>query len=361
MRDTSTEEAIDKCLLENAGSSSWLEPVNKFLVWSSKSLREVLAQAPAKIAAPFTRSWLREGVEKTYPTDVFTRALAKELAQIFGLEEMLVGKTLDSDDILHWTKSGGFRIVEEPDDQVFKKSTPKLLLDHYAVDGRVSGSTLFQLALSRSSIDKDVLEAKFTVKLKHLMDKALSYGYFYVAHEVGEASKDDVVLLSMMFEARFTKSFVNVGRHLWHLTPASNEPKIFKQGLVPKSKSANGKIQLGHPDRVYLFTTDDMNVLTQFVRQAAKQSKKFDKQLGDLSKENKYAVIEVDVSKVKSLKLYRDPMFKNLASDDDEEENVAVFTYNNIPPEALKVVKRFKLKGSLEEEDLEETMGRSWW
>ena len=52
-------------------------------------------------------------------------------------------------------------------------------------------------------------------------------------------------------------------------------------------------------------------------------------------------------------------MFKNLASDD--EENVAMFTYNNIPPEALKVVKRFKLKGSLEEEDLEETMRRSWW
>lgn len=359
MRDTSTEEAIDKCLLENAGSSSWLEPVNKFLVWSSKSLREVLAQGPSKTTL-FTRNWLSEGIEKTYPTDVFTRALAKELAQIFRLEEMLVGKTLDSGDILHWTKSSGFRIVEDPDDQVFKKSTPKLLLDHYAVDGRVSGSTLFQLALSKSSIDKNVLEAEFTVKLKHLMDKALSYGYFYVVHEVGEASKDGVVLLSMMFEARFTKSFVNVGRHLWHLTPASNESKIFKQGLVPKSKSANGKIQLGHPDRVYLFTTDDMNVLTQFVRQAAKQSKKFDKQLGDLSKENKYTVIEVDVSKVKSLKLYRDPTFKNLASD-DEEENVAVFTYNNIPPEALKVVKRFKLKGSLEEEDLEETMRRSWW
>lgn len=263
MGDTSTEEAIDKCLLENVGSSSRLEPVNKFLVWSSKSLREVLAQVPAKMTL-FTRSWLREGVEKTYPTDVFTRALAKELAQIFKLEEVLIGKTLDSDDILHWSKSGGFRIVEEPDDQVFNKSTPKLLLDHYAIDGRVSGSTLFQLALSKSSIDKDVLEAEFTVKLKHLMDKALSYGYFYVAHEVGEASKDGVVLLTMMFEARFTKSLVNVGRHLWHLTPASNEPKIFKQGLVPKSKSksANGKIQLGHPDRVYLFTTDDMNVLT---------------------------------------------------------------------------------------------------
>ena len=137
MRDTSTEEAINKCLLENARSSSWLEPINKFLVWSSKSLREVLAQGQAKTTL-FTRSWLSEGIEKTYPTDVFTRALAKELAQIFRLEEMLVGKTLDSGDILHWTKSGGFRIVEEPDDQVFKKSTPKLLLDHYAVDGRVS-------------------------------------------------------------------------------------------------------------------------------------------------------------------------------------------------------------------------------
>lgn len=337
-------------ILANSIASAF-EPVNKFLVWSSRSYKNLVT----KKQKPLLRAKLLEGVEKTYPTDLFTRALAKDLAKIFDLQEILVGKTLDNEDILHWTRESGFRIVEDTKDKVFKHTTPKLLLEYFEVESRVASSTTCQLVVPSNLMSLDLLSTKFVANLKMVAERALGFGYSYVAHESSLEDSGNTVALTIVFEALFSKRVIDVQDKLYHITPSSNEAKIFKQGLVPKSKTTNGKIQLGHPDRVYLFTRYDMNVFVQFIQMAAKHSKKFNKILGDLAVENKYTILEVDLDKTKSLKLYRDPLFGKLS-----DGNLAVFTYSNIPPEAISVKTRFKLKGSLEEESISNKMTR-WW
>lgn len=118
-------------------------------------------------------------------------------------------------------------------------------------------------------------------------------------------------------------------KKLYHLTPDYNWKKIRTLGLTPRTQ--NKKI-LNHPGRIYLISVDKMN--ESFFDNFAES-------LWFESKDKEYIqnmeLLEIDTDKLKGNKFYEDP---NTGGDEEEEyEEEAIYTYENIPPFAIKHIK----------------------
>lgn len=105
---------------------------------------------------------------------------------------------------------------------------------------------------------------------------------------------------------------------------------------MPKSKSVNRGVEMKHPDRVYLFTADlPDHILKRFMRAARKKSTYFKD--GKPCSEYAYCLFSVDLNKIGKIKLFRDSLFKS-----SSENPIAVHTYDNIPPNAIELVREIR-------------------
>ena len=135
----------------------------------------------------------------------------------------------------------------------------------------------------------------------------------------------------MAFSEEYCKGYVQSGyekRHdkrirldinkLYHVTRRESLPKIRREGLVPKSRDK----QTHHLDRIYFFKKD----------YGEDAFKKIAEDLYGGNTSFGYAVIEVDLDKIG-----RDIIFHNDLNTKD-----GIYTTDNIPPDALKVIYQYR-------------------
>ena len=125
-------------------------------------------------------------------------------------------------------------------------------------------------------------------------------------------------LIRIDFEPKFDPELLEseIPDKAYHIAPTQNEDKILRIGLAPKSKEKISK----HPDRVYLSSSIDsiIEILSHHPT-----FKKYDSS----------TIFEVnikDLLKVRFIRWFSDPNFKE----------GGFYTYENIPPKYLQVIKR---------------------
>lgn len=139
-----------------------------------------------------------------------------------------------------------------------------------------------------------------------------------------------------VFEKNKQVETIYIPEFLYHLTPTNKLSKIFKNGLVPKSNSKVSK----HPERIYFLTNElSDSYYKMFVNQLYKTQLEKTLNLSGLSKSEikeklneprkiEYSLLQIRTDLCLNLKLYGDPNMEG-----------AGWTYNNIPPQAIKVIK----------------------
>lgn len=132
-------------------------------------------------------------------------------------------------------------------------------------------------------------------------------GKYFKGVEINYTSK-------IRFEAKYDENVENIPTLLYHISPSENTPKIYKKGLSPKSRSKASY----HPDRVYLLKDSS---------QAEELADLFYQKTG----QNIWDLLEINTTLIPGeyLKLYKDPNYDN-----------GYYTLNNIPPQAIKIVKK---------------------
>jgi hypothetical protein len=133
--------------------------------------------------------------------------------------------------------------------------------------------------------------------------------------------------MAYLFEPKFSKEVTDKIREnyqfLYHATPTVLLGKILKKGLAPQEKNAI----FFYPSRVYCMKGNDLDE-TQISELKNVQKARLKKV--DLSKNdnNEYTILRIDISKLpENIQFYVDPMASQ-----------AIYTYNNIPPQALTIL-----------------------
>ena len=129
---------------------------------------------------------------------------------------------------------------------------------------------------------------------------------------------------------------IKVPSKLYHLTPVSKLKKIISIGLVPRTSNAMSN----RPERVYLFTENEddgffyQNMANQLFKADLERKLNFSglsrEEIGKRLRQEKrepYCLLEIETNKCGGLKLYGDP-----------DMDGAAWTYDNIPPKAIKVI-----------------------
>lgn len=102
------------------------------------------------------------------------------------------------------------------------------------------------------------------------------------------------------------------------------QKKIARQGFCPSNKTKNG---FKYDGRCYFFTIYNKQLFAHYMKQANKQN-----MIGRNNYNYDFEIITIDRRLLNNVDFFIDPNF---------EENIAVFTYSNIPPSAI--VKQEKL------------------
>lgn len=129
-----------------------------------------------------------------------------------------------------------------------------------------------------------------------------------------------------------------LGQYLFHVAPSSLDDRILKNGLVPKSKSVNAGIVFRHPDRVYMFTHCNIDVMKAFAK-ANTRRKTYDPKSGKLVDCWEFSVFRIDFRKIRGLNLYRDSMFQNK----NRKTHEAVYSKEPISPKYIEKISGFRL------------------
>lgn len=134
----------------------------------------------------------------------------------------------------------------------------------------------------------------------------------------------DLVLL--VFEGKFGEDVTDIVRgrykYLYHLTPQKHLEKILKIGLSPRSDNSVYK----HPDRVYLMN----GVLDDNL--SDNQIEVFNNIINSKQGNNQYFVLKLSIDKIPD----------NVIFYADSLTDEGIFTYNNIPPNAIITYKQFQ-------------------
>lgn len=153
-------------------------------------------------------------------------------------------------------------------------------------------------------------------------------GYF-------QCNEDELIdgFVYLWFEPKFpediTQKVHDSIRYLYHLTLAKNIEKIKRIGLVPKK----GDKRFFYPERVYSVIGDEINSANKDLFKEILKSKTNNNTA--LSPQAFIPfVVKIDVSKIPiTTKFYNDPMAEE-----------SVYTYGNIPKEAIVCITKAKLK-----------------
>ena len=109
-------------------------------------------------------------------------------------------------------------------------------------------------------------------------------------------------------------------------TKTNRVKKILNIGLTPKTHNK----KFNYPDRVYFFLNEPsydewIDIIEEFYSAELKAYKM--RQTNNLPYEGSYTVLSIDTEKIKNTDFFYDPNAEN-----------CVYTYDNIPPEAIEVV-----------------------
>ena len=124
----------------------------------------------------------------------------------------------------------------------------------------------------------------------------------------------------MEFESKYTddiSKYLQCGKYLFHISPIKYKDKILNIGLIPKSKNA----KYGFPYRIYLaYSQPRAMSLAPDLESVSRYAGGFPN--------NSYCLFRIDISKLpRNIKFYRDSKYQG-----------GCWTYDNIPPEAIKLI-----------------------
>jgi hypothetical protein len=143
---------------------------------------------------------------------------------------------------------------------------------------------------------------------------SLKYDYDNAIHFIEKGN------VAIYFDAKYDVEINEnkLPKYAYHISPFKNENKILKIGLVPKSKEKISK----HPERIYLANTVDGAENLSFAPSFARTN-------------NQFTIFQVDLDKLKKhrkIRYFLDPAYDK-----------GFYTYENIPPKYLEVVKRINI------------------
>lgn len=115
---------------------------------------------------------------------------------------------------------------------------------------------------------------------------------------------------------------------MYHATPTIYIDKILKQGLVPKSKNSFSN----YPDRVYFILGDDLTQENLMLFGYLQKNRSGE----TIHDDNQYTILQIEIEKLLSnTQMYIDPRAKN-----------AVYTHDNIPPNAINILGTLAMTGN---------------
>lgn len=159
---------------------------------------------------------------------------------------------------------------------------------------------------------------------QNIIDKDMALcGYFpsYVEKNNGQRT--------IQYEPRHQNAvndIVQDAEYIFHITKTNRVKKILNIGLTPKTHNK----KFNYPDRVYFFLKEPsykewLDIIEEFYSAELKAYKM--RQTNNLPYEGSYTVLSIDTGKIKNTNFFYDPNAEN-----------CVYTYDNIPPEAIEVV-----------------------
>ena len=166
-----------------------------------------------------------------------------------------------------------------------------------------SEAVVIVLLLPRYSSDSDDIERFMKACGWRLATSypAANNGYFTYVYEKDRQEKE-----------------LTVPRFLYHILPQSKVKKVLKIGLCPRSGNKIGK----HIERVYLLYEEPSRSLAIAIADSL-YGVKYKRDRGV-----QYAMLKIDTTKIKQeFKIFGDPNFYQ-----------GVWTFSNIPPEAISVI-----------------------
>lgn len=180
-------------------------------------------------------------------------------------------------------------------------------------------------ALVLKSNKYDANEAKEILEIFKTL--ASKYGWFINNANIHEDDERLPRMLKISFRPNYTERLEkNISGPLYHMSLLVNKNSILKRGIITRGGGRSSTWQ--HPSRVYLFTKYDESYIHQLaIAMGSIGFSAEDQYYGRIDK-SPIVVFKVDQNKLaKGTKFYNDPDAKN-----------AVWTYSNIPAEALSIV-----------------------
>ena len=313
------------------------------LVFSSDSLRAM------RKASDGDAVYLVDAEIKTYPSRYLAKRIAKIMADGLGMDFCVFSAKFYEPKATICSFANDLMVYDAAARKSFayddiKIDSPRccyLKMQAMNVKDDVAGRLHIVVMFPSRDLVDDVLSVDV---LKKMIEAGDSLGYDYIAYSPSRSRESISFIIS--FEAKWQEDDIEIEDKLYHVAQLSSKDKILKHGLNPHgddrqsiekkleaSKTVHGMSNIIHPHRVYLFNGLDMPVIKSFLRQAGRMSKTYDKGLRQLVMSKDFCLIEVDRDKLKHLKLYRDNNFENNGSC----KPIALYTYSNIPPDALKL------------------------
>ena len=322
-------ESIEKCanLQIEEHSNFFKEDV----IYAKYSLKNVLFEDGYELNA------LNDAEIMTYPTKFLTKSLAKFFVDEFHRDICWFSLKLTSfsnskgdvfvanykDDILQYDAKTKKYLAFETFD-IEDKSQCWIKADALNVEDDVAGRIKYCIFLpNTTSLQKNAISQNF---VKKMIEIGNQYGYDFIAYSRHETNNG--LCFYVAYESRLQKSNITINDKLYHLAPLNKKDKILKNGLAPKSNTPN----IRHRDKIYLFNCYDLYVFVSFLRQIQHMSTIYDKNTKMLKQSKDFALFEIDRNKLHNdIKLYRDNNFESK----DPKNPIALYTYSNIPPNAI--------------------------
>lgn len=199
----------------------------------------------------------------------------------------------------------------------------RIIIDNFLIDYKynikINDNDTFSLELYEKDID-------FYISLLSLINNLGYYpSYIWVSREKKNSFKYDFDVMKkeiknekfknikLLLEAKFDIEIENIPKQIYHIFMMKYENKIFKNGLIPKSRMR----KTYHPDRCYFTYSkiESENLINEF---------KFIDKVNNI--DEKYDILIVNTSEIDDIKFYNDP------------NSVGFYTYDNISPEYLEKI-----------------------
>ena len=307
------------------------------LIFSNSSLLNLI------ISKESDQIFLSEALFKTYPTKFLTKNIVKQMTKHFKSIDYRCIFSIDLEnnknlDELFVYDSNENKFFEISSSELTNYSDVKLYIKCFTenVEQNIAGSIVYDLYI----LDNDLLSINLSETIiKDLIDIGTKFGYDYIAYSGIYSKQKKSKHFYIKFESKFQLSDIIISNELYHIAPLSMKEKILKNGLVPKSKTYLDGTKLNHSDRVYLFNGYDENIILSYLKHSNKVSYKYSDFFKILAMNKSFALFKIDRSIIDDLILFRDNIFKTL----DKNKPTAIYTYNNIKPEAIQFVKEIYL------------------